>query len=317
MILVLLLYAAFGLSFSIGKILVDYAQPLFAVGARMTLGGILLLGYMRFYKGERIIIYRENISYYIQAILFNVFFPYTLRLWAFDRGLATIKSSLLFNLAPFLTALFAFFFIGERLSRTQAISLIIGFLGGMIPILATQSAQETGGFAITNMISSAEVAMLGAVASIAYSLILSQKLVKQKGSPAYLITGISMFFGGLLSFACSFLFETSTIFEVTQPVIKGDGLKLTYVLIFQILLSNVLCQNLRVELLKRYSSTFMSFAGLLGPIFTSFYGMTLFGEEVQLNYILSFIIVVFGLTLYHYDNTIQQTPERNFTDGGE
>jgi len=314
MLLVLILYAAFGLSFTIGKFLIMYSQPFFAVGARMTLGGLLLLGYMRLYKGERFIIHRENISYYLQAILFNVFIPYTLRLWALYY-VSTVKASLLFNLSPFFASFFSYMLLNERLSWVKAVSLVIGFCGGMIPLI-NQSPGEAD-LTSFGFVSYAELAILGSVASIAYGLIVSQRLVKDRGSPSYFITGISMFFGGLLAFIFSGLFETNVIWDVQEPLIKGNGLHLLYILAFQILLSNVICQNLRVELLKRYSSTFMAFASLLGPLFTSIYGILIFNEQVTLGFIVSFVIVLIGLALYHYDDNISQTIHSNFTQRNE
>lgn len=333
MILVLLLYAAFGLSFTIGKLLITYSEPFFAVGARMTIGGILLLGYMRFYKKEKFVIYRKNIKYYVQVTLLNIFLPYTLRLWAFKQHVSTVKASLLFNLSPFFTAFFAYIILRERLSIIKALGLMIGFVG-MTPLLMYESPQEivSGGFAF---LSYAELAIIAAVAALSYSLILLQKLAKHKGSPAYFITGISMFFGGILSFVCSIIYETNFIslisnyvasivgmstlqLSITQlwndlyiPVLTGSEWYFVYTLIFQVLLSNVICQNLRVELLKRYSSTFMSFASFLGPLFTGIYGWFIFNESITWHFFASLAIVLSGLAIYHYDDNMQQSPPRD------
>ncbi len=184
----------------------------------------------------------------------------------------------------------------------------------MTPLLLYESPQEvaSGGIAF---LSQAELAIIAAVASLSYSLILLQKLAKDKGSPAYFITGISMFFGGIASFICSALFETNIIWDgVYEPVIKGNGLYFLYTLLFQVILSNVICQNLRVELLKYYSSTFMSFASFLGPLFTGIYGWFIFNEVITWHFFASLIIVLFGLSLYHYDDNVQSPPRDALTE---
>jgi len=309
MILVVILYAAFGLSFTIGKLLVEYSQPLFVVGLRMTIGGLVLLAYMRYYKGETFYIYRHNIVRYLQAIIFNIFLPYNLRLWGLQY-VTTAKSSLLYNLSPFFTAIFAYLILHERLTILKTIGLIIGFLGTIPLLIGNTGAADVGSY--LSFLPTAELAVVGSVASLSYSLIIVQRLAKDEKSPSYFIMGLSMFFGGLLSLLSSLLLETNLIWQVNEPLIKKSGPYLIGILCFQVLLSNVICQNLRVELLKYYSSTFMAFAGFLGPLFTSVYGRIFFNETMTWHFFVSFVIVMTGLALYHYDDKRPLTTSRYF-----
>jgi drug/metabolite transporter (DMT)-like permease len=170
----------------------------------------------------------------------------------------------------------------------------------MIPILATGGSEE--GARGLGFISIPELAIIIGVASMSYSLIIIQKLVKHKETPPYLVNGISMFYGGLLALGASSAFESSVFVQQQEPVIKQGILPLIGILSLQILISNILCQNLRASLLKHYSSTFMSFASFLGPVFTSIYGYFLFGEEITWQFLASFSIVLAGLGIYHYDD---------------
>ena len=50
MILVLLAYLLLSSTFVIGKAALVYAQPIFLIGVRMTLGGAFLLAYVYFFN---------------------------------------------------------------------------------------------------------------------------------------------------------------------------------------------------------------------------------------------------------------------------
>lgn len=296
MILVVLLYALFGFSFTLGKVLVAYAQPLFAVGVRMITGGTILIGYILIRHKVSCYPRRADLKYYIRLIFFSIFIPYALRLWALQY-LSTNKAVLLFSTAPFFTAILAYFVNKKRFRPLQIVGLVVGFLG-MIPILMTGSPLEDH-FANFSFISLPELAILVAVGSMSYGLITMQKLVKNRQCPPYLANSISMFFGGLLALNASFVFETNYV--------KAGVWPLMVVLALQVIISNVICANLQASLLRQHSPTFMSFASFLIPLFTSIYGMALFGETVTWHFFASFITVVSGLSLYRYGDKKQVT----------
>lgn len=289
MVSVVVLYALFGFSFTLGKVLVDYAQPLFAVGARMTIAGLILIGYIIARHKTSCYPRQKDFWYYVQLTLFVVFIPYALRLWALQY-VSTTKAALLFNAAPFFTAFLAYLVNKEKLCTMQISGLIIGFIG-MIPILLTGSEMEDT-FASLSFISLPELAVIGAVASMSYGLIVMQKMVKKRSCPPYLANSVSMLSGGILSFGASFIFETNYIKAGAGPLLG--------ILLLQICVSNVICANLQASLLRKFSPTFMAFASFLGPLFTSIYGMTLFGEVVTWHFFASFIIVIVGLGIYRY-----------------
>lgn len=296
MLLILLLYALFGLTFTLGKITLSYAQPFFIVAARMLIGGSGLLSYI--YLTKKIDCYpkKTDIRYYIQATLFGIFIPYCCRAWALQY-ISTGKSAFLFNLMPFFTALFSYLFLREKLNIYKIMGLIIGFTG-MIPILITNTKLETS-VGSWGFLSLPELITLVAVASFGYHFIVMQNLVKHRGCAPILANGISMLWGGLLSFGGSILFETNWL--------KGNPKTFLLLLLLQILISNIICLNLQAWLLKHYSSTFMSFASFLSPLFASFYGWFLLGEKITSNFFLSLLIVITGLAIYYYGEFHKKT----------
>ncbi len=289
--LVFVLYALFGLSFTLGKLTLLYAPPFFIIGARMIVGGLGLISFIIARHRFTCHPIKEDYPLYAQLILFGVYLPYCARSWALQY-VPTTKAALIFNLAPFFAALFAYFIHKERLTIMKVIGLIIGFVG-MIPLLSTSSAAEDAWFN-AGIFSLPELAMVGAVMCLSYNLIIMQTLVRHRNCPPYLANAIAMMMGGLLAFATSAILETP--WHIVTP------LTFAALLGVQILISNMICANLQAHLLKHYSTTFMSFASFLSPLFTAVYGWLLLGETISWHFFASFVIVLSGLAIYYFDD---------------
>ncbi len=290
MFLVILLYALFGFTFTLGKITLAYARPFFIIASRMLVGGAGLLIYLYVNKHIRCKPQMKDWPYYTQVALFGIFLPYSLRAWGLQYMTST-KAAFLFTLMPFFTALFAYFLHKEKLSFRKSMGLLIGFVG-MVPTLFTTSSMEEFAGSIA-FLSLPELAVLGSVACFGYNLIALQKLVKHRGCPAILANGISMLLGGFLAFNASMLVEPQWII--------GDAWTFVGLLALQILISNLICSNLQATLLKHYSPTFLAFAGFLTPICAAIYGRLLLNDELYIHYFISFVLVLIGLIIYYYD----------------
>lgn len=291
MILIVILYALFASSFTMGKALVAHAAPIFLTGIRMFLGGAALLIYQYFYAHEQFRFKPKHWKYYLQIILFGVYANYILRFWALEY-LSSSKTCFLYNFAPFFSALYSFFIFSERPSHKQWLGLAIGFLG-LIPILLSSSPSEAT-FGEIAFLSLPEMAVLLSVAFHSYSWIVMRKLVREKSYSPTFVNGITMTSGGLLA-----LF-TSVLVESRSPWIS-DVVPFAMLLVAVILISNIICYNLYGHLLKKFTATFLSFAGFLSPIFAAFYGAMFYHENITWHFYVSGIIVFIGLFLYYQD----------------
>lgn len=301
MFLVILLYALWGFTFTLGKIILSYAQPFFSVGTRMFVSGLSMTAYILIRHRMRCYPARTDFYYYLQLITFGVCLPYTARSWAL-QFMSTMKSALIFNLTPFFAAFFAYLFLNEKLSFHKILGLIIGF-AGMFPVLWLHSSTE-GGFNFFGFLSVPEIAMLIAVASLSYSLIIMQQLVKHRGCPPVLVNATSMVIGGAL------ILSFSSIVEVDK--IKSNPWTFATLLLVQLVISNLICANLQATLLKKYSSTLMAFATFLSPLFAAFYGWILLGENVTWHFFASFLLVMVGLAIYYYDDFYKHRHKKDF-----
>lgn len=309
MFLVLVLYMLMASTFTFAKAALYYVPPLLFIGVRMIIAGFLLLAYVWVTSPEKLRIERQHWGALAQIILFHIYGAYIFEF----VGLCSVSSSkacLLYNLTPFITALFSYLMLGTRLTRKQCWALGIGFLG-FIPLLLSTSDQEStqGSFLA---LSSGELWILGSVCCAVQGWMVMKKLVRSGYSP-FAINGIGMFFGGLLAFLTSLIVEGMPhIIPTHEPLsfplhswlahYSTSPLFMSGVyIILLIMIGNIIGYNLYGYLLKSYSATFMSFAGFTSPLFAALYGWFLLGETVTIWFFVSLIIVFYALYLFYQD----------------
>ena len=168
---------------------------------------------------------------------------------------------------------------------------MLGFIG-MLPTLFTGTVQEelVGSIAFFSF---QELAVLGACASFGYNFIAVKQLVVEKNCPVPLANAITMLLGGVMAFNLALIAEPTWI--------KSNAPFLFAIIGVQMLISNFIGSNLQASLLKTYSPTFMSFASFIAPLAAALFGWLFLGEQIYVQYILSFVMVVLGLALYYSD----------------
>lgn len=296
MFYVLMLYALFASVFTISKTGLTYAQPFFLVGTRMLLAGIILLSYQLLIKKQSLTFDRKTWGRLLLLAIFNIYLTNVFEFWGL-RYLTSFKTCFIYSLSPFLSALFCYFLFSEKLSSKKWMGLVVGFLGFM-PILLSQtsSEEETGKFFIFSW---AEVSVMMAAICSVYGWIVLKQLVNEHQLSPLMANGVSMFVGGVLALAHSLAVEEWNPLPATNLPIVFECTVLL------IIISNLICYNLYGTLLKRYSPTFMSFAGFTTPLFTALFGWLLLGEIVTWPFYLSFSIVLMGLLLFDQEELKQ------------
>ncbi len=126
LLLVFLLYMLFASTFTFSKAVLLYATPIFFIGVRMVVAGIILLLYYYFFSRKRQFFKKKDWGLFTQIILFHIYLAYVFEVKALVY-VTSSKACLLYNLSPFVTALFSYFLFKERLTRVQWLGLFIGF----------------------------------------------------------------------------------------------------------------------------------------------------------------------------------------------
>jgi drug/metabolite transporter (DMT)-like permease len=290
MFYVVLLYALFASVFTIAKTGLDYSEPLFFVGTRMMMAGAMMLIFQYFFKRESFVFKKEHFFRVFRLALFNIYLTNVFEFWGL-KHLTSFKTCFIYSLSPFVSAILSYVIFSEKLNPKKWLGLIVGF-AGFAPILLSQTAAEeqTGHLLF---LSFAELAVIGAAISSVYGWILLSQLVKENGYSPFMVNGLSMLIGGTMALSHSALVET------WDPSPVSSWMPFLSCAFALIVISNFICYNLYGELLKKYSATFMSFAGFTTPLFTALFGWIYLGEVITWPFYLSALIVFCGLLLFY------------------
>ena len=93
----------------------------------------------------------------------------------------------------------------------------------------------------------------------------------------------------------------SRLYEPWHPFPVTGYEKFFYCMAALIVISNLLAYNLYGVLLKRFSATFLSFAGFSTPLITAFFGWFFLGEQITWGFVLCASVVFLGLGLFYQE----------------
>jgi len=315
MFLILLLFMLFASTFTIGKAALLYTEPIFFIGTRMLIAGALLISYQAL-RGKKLRFALSDVGLLAQICFFQYYLAFLLEFWALQYVSAS-KTCLLFNLAPFVTALISFFLLGEYLTKKKFIGLVVGFVG-LMPILQ-QSAPDEQLAGSVSWLSLPEIALLGSVFCASYGWILIKK-IQDRGYSVLSVNAVTMAAAGVASLITSFIVEgmphitppeachSSTLPWLCQMFgAYGAGVAIFLFYLFAlILIANVAAFNLYGYLLSFYSATFLAFAGFITPLFTVLFDWLWLGQMVGKEFWLSMSMVSLGLFIFY----IQELKEK-------
>jgi len=304
MFLVVLLYFICASTFTISKAALSYVSPIFFTGVRMIVAGALLLGFDYLRGGAKsftksLVFEKKDLFLFAQIIVFYIYFSYVLDNVAL-KHLTSAKACLLYNISPFLSALFSYWFFNERMTIKKWIGLTIGFIG-FFPVLLTQTPAEQELFFHLSL---PEILMFGAITSSVYGWIVVRQLVKQHDYSSTMINGVGMLGDGVLALM------TSYIIEGWSPLPVTNYQAFIYYTAAIVLVSNIVFANLYTVLLKKYTTTFLSFAGFLAPLCAAALGWFFLGEKVSYDFFLTLFLVLIGLFIFY-----RQELEQGYVSG--
>lgn len=292
------MYAAWSSVFSLAKIALEHSPPLFLTATRMLLAAFILLGYLFIRKRSS---FRFTLKQGILLGLLSIFSIYLTNTFEFCglQYLSAAKTCFIYSLSPFFAALFSYLHFKEKMSPRKWLGMMIGF-AGFFPILVTQKGADE---LLTTIpfLSWPEIAMIGASISTAYGWILLRMIVNPPKNDStapispLMANGVSMLIGGFLALIHSGVSDSWNPIPVAHealPAFIGGICIMT-------LISNIVCYNLYGFLLKKFTATFLSFMGLLSPIFASMNSWFFLGEQPSLIILLSTLIISSGLWMIY------------------
>jgi drug/metabolite transporter (DMT)-like permease len=298
MVWVFVMYALFGSIFSVGKIAVVASQPYFLTAMRMLLAGSCLIGYLYLRGPSKLKIPRSTWKYIGIVAFFNVFLTNAFEFWGLQYMNAG-KTSLIYNLAPFISAGIAYAFGTERITAKKCLGLAVA-MSALAPLMLepwfVDEATE-----MTFLELAAEGALLVSAASSVIGWIFVKKLTGESNLPGTVVNGYSFVIAGLICLV------PSLAFEQWNPVPVTEWHNFLWTLAYIVIVHNLICYSIFAFSLRRYSVTFMTFAGLSNSIFAGLFGWVFLGEDITLSFILAFVGIALGLGLFYMDEETEST----------
>lgn len=293
--LVILLFALFASLFTLSKTALEFSEPFFLIGSRMTLAGVLLLTHQFFFNRQSFKIKKAHILPLVMLGLVSIYITNIAEIWGIQY-MSSAKACLIYSLSPFIAALFAYWILKERLTSKKWIGLCIGFVG-LTPILFTQSNSSELAKDLL-FFSWAELALVTAVFASVYGWILLKKIINEFRYTPIMANGISMLIGGVLALVHSYVSGESW---APFPILHDKYAAFIECALWMTLISNVVCYNLYGYLLKRFSATFMSLAGLVTPLFASLFGWYFLNEVITWHFFASMALFSVGLAIFYQE----------------
>lgn len=291
MYLVFVLYALFASVFTIGKVALSSASPFFIIGTRMALAGLIMV-FFQLIKDRKA--FRMGLGGWLSVFLFaflGIYLTNVCEFWAL-QFLTSAKTCFLYSAIPFVSAFLSFLILKETMTSRKWMGLCVGILGVLPIMLSGAGASEIGGLLFFSW---PEIVMMVAIVTSALGWIYLRKSVAHQTINLFVANGLGMLIGGVITLAHSFLVESWNPVPVSNWAgFIQSGLALLVV-------SNLLAYNLYGYLLKRYSATFMSFAGLSTPFFASFFGWFFLKETIPWPLWAGLAILSVGLFLFHQE----------------
>jgi len=288
LMLLVIMNALFGLSFTLGKIMLSHGTPLFLVAVRMITSGLALLGYNSFVLQKTHTPRRVEWYLYLAHACFGIFGFYALRGWSL-QFVSSSSAATVFAFFPLSTACISWIIRGTKYSFYQIIGLMLGCLGVILVL--------THGNLCFNTIFScntAEMVLALSVIFLSIGIIILEELVTVHNNPPLMINGITMTLGGILALIAACILE---------PVwIHGNYRTLLMLLLIQTLISNCICANLQAHLLRSYNSTTMSCSSFLAPLSTILYGTIFLAEPFSWGLITALFVITCGIFCYHFEH---------------
>ncbi len=305
--LVVFMYALWSSVFAFGKVVMQFSTPLFLTSLRMIIAGVLMMGFILWRR--RSYLKLDKIQWLSIALfaLISIFLTNVLEFWGLQY-LSAAKTCFIYSLSPFFAALFSYIHFKEKMNNRKWLGMLIGFIG-IIPVLISQTGSEEL-FKTVGFFTWPTLAVIGAALFAVYGWVLLRLIVKDHKISPVMANGSGMLLGGAMALVASLIFDPWH----PVPIAAGKVTPFLTGTAIMALFYNILCYNLYGWMLKRFTATFLSFVGLLSPIFASLSGWIFLKEPLSWQILLSTGVVSIGLWIVYSSELKQGYIKKSLTN---
>lgn len=290
------------------------------VGLRMLVSGVILFVWHR-KKSDRLTInYIKHDFFKLLGIsLLTMLIPALFKAYALKNMLAS-KAAFLASLDPFVTALYSYILLHERLTKKKIIGIIIGFSGTLVLLISSSGQEEQ--LIAWSILSYPEISAFLAMAIGRLGWMCVQQLLRKERYNAAEVNGLLMSLSGILAFISPFMVagistllahipfftrisnytfaDAFSIFHL-HTTSSTNTLLIIFAIFYTIVIGNVIGYTMYANFLKHHTATFVALAGFSVPLYVYFFSAFLLGEPLSLNFLCASVITFIGLLIFYQD----------------
>lgn len=291
------------------------------VGLRMLGAGIVLF-LLNHKKSHRLSFsyFKTDLLVLLGISLLTMLIPALFKAYAL-KNMLTSKAAFIASLDPFVTALYAYLFWNERLTKKKIIGIILGFGGTLILLISSSSVEQQ--LKAWSIFSYPEIAAFLAMAIGRMGWMFVQQMLRKERYTAAEMNGLLMTFSGILAFITPFIWAGFITLLLWIPGTSGyiwpysfsdaatflhlcvtPQTKLSLIIfavVYTIFIGNVIGYTMYANFLKRHSATFVSLAGFSVPLYVYLFSNILLGEPLSLNFLAASLVTFIGLLIFYQD----------------
>lgn len=290
MLLIIFIYFIFALTFVLGKLSINYIDPILLIALRMIIAGVILTTYCLVKK-----IRFPNILNIAVLSLVHIAIPYCLEFLAFAYSSAS-KVAFIFNLTPLLTGLVQNFFFQKRLATAQWVAIFIAFIATSLLTISDIDINCPDFNSLAQEIFSCKIGDLLLFTAVSSSVIGWQIINKmmQAGDSITAINATSMLGGGLISLAAYFSYSSYQFANLNYS---------SWFYVFSLLiLGNIISYNMYGWLLKKYDASYLALWGSICPLMVATIEWILFGQKPSTNFIIASLGIAIAIKIFMSKN---------------
>lgn len=291
--IVLLMYALFASVLTVGKHTLQSVDPFFLTGIRMLIAGFILLIYQLITNRKKIYLPKKLIFLVCGLAVFNVFITNAFEFWGLQY-METAKTSLIYSFSPFFAILLSYLFFKEKMSTKKWIGLVVGVIGFSLIFWAPGQERRS----LFGPISLPEIAVSISAFTCVVGWIIMKRLITKYNYPFMTANTFSFLIAGVLSLI------SSVFVESWQPIPVSSFYPFLFGMLYIAIIHNVICYNLYGWSLKRFSVSFMVFAGFSNPPFTAIFGWFFLEESVAPTFFISLALIIIGIFIYSHEEIV-------------
>ncbi|MEH7438733.1 DMT family transporter [Neobacillus drentensis] len=278
-----------GLSFLFTKIAIGATSPIDTLGYRFLVGWIVLTIYMKVFVKEKLVISFENKRLVLSLVSLALFYP-TLFFSFQAFGLnytSSAEGGIILAFSPALTALFAAFFLKEKINVTQIFFIFLSIFGVVFVflmngvVLKMSQGQVIGiVFLVISCLSISSYAVLARALSVSYRPI----------QLTYIMVTFGLIFFNLVAIIQRTI--KGNVLEYFSLVLKPDFLM---AVLFLGGFATMLTSFLSNYILSKLTASKMSIFSNFSTVISILAGAIVLHEEIKLHHIIGSIMIITGV----------------------